>query len=112
MKQQNWRRKGNSRAPCISCQAGREHGVSPPRTYPTSVYYSGKVLLKPASESTGLIGAVQTIVGSSGRAERACKSLGSSNPHNVVSATINGLIRLRSAAQVAALRGKSVEELA
>jgi small subunit ribosomal protein S5 len=40
-----------------------------------------------------------------------CKSLGSSNPHNVVSATIEGLMRLRSAEQVATLRGRSVEEL-
>jgi small subunit ribosomal protein S5 len=40
-----------------------------------------------------------------------CKCLGSSNPHNVVSATIEGLMRLRSAEQVATLRGRPVEEL-
>jgi small subunit ribosomal protein S5 len=41
-----------------------------------------------------------------------CKSLGSSNPHNVVSATIKGLTQLRSADRVASFRGKTVEELA
>jgi small subunit ribosomal protein S5 len=77
-------------------------------------YGAGKVLLKPASEGTGLIagGASRSVLEVVGVRNVLCKSLGSSNPHNVVSATINGLIRLRSAEQIAALRGKSVEELA
>jgi small subunit ribosomal protein S5 len=76
-------------------------------------YGAGKVLLKPASEGTGLIagGASRSVLEVVGVRNVLCKSLGSSNPHNVVSATINGLIRLRSAEQIAALRGKSIEEL-
>lgn len=77
-------------------------------------YGAGKVLLKPASEGTGLIagGASRSVLEVVGVRNVLCKSLGSSNPHNVVSATIKGLTQLRSAEQAAALRGKSVEELA
>ncbi|HWR72111.1 MAG TPA: 30S ribosomal protein S5 [Nitrospirota bacterium] len=77
-------------------------------------YGAGKVLLKPASEGTGLIagGASRAVLEVTGVRNVLCKSLGSSNPHNVVSATIKGLMMLRSAAQVAAFRGKTVEELA
>jgi len=77
-------------------------------------YGAGRVLLKPASEGTGLIagGASRSVLEVVGVRNVLCKSLGSSNPHNVVSATINGLMRLRTAEQVAALRGRSIEELA
>jgi small subunit ribosomal protein S5 len=76
-------------------------------------YGAGKVLLKPASEGTGLIagGASRAVLEVAGVRNVLCKSLGTSNPHNVVSATMKGLLQLRSAEKVAALRGKTVEEI-
>jgi small subunit ribosomal protein S5 len=76
-------------------------------------YGSGQVLLKPAPEGTGVIagGAVRAVMTSVGVQNVLTKSLGTANPHNVVKATFDALIQLRDRADVAALRGKTVEEL-
>ena len=74
---------------------------------------SGQVLLKPAPEGTGVIagGAVRAVMTSAGVQNVLTKSLGTANPHNVVKATFAALTQLRDKQEVAALRGKAVEEL-
>lgn len=77
------------------------------------IFGAGKVLLKPAPVGTGVLagGAVRAVMEAAGISNIRAKCLRSNNPQNVVSATMQGLKSMRSAAQVAAVRGKAVEEL-
>ena len=74
---------------------------------------AGRVLLRPAPEGTGVIagGAVRAVMEAVGIRNICAKCLRSNNPQNVVKATMQGLESLRGPEQVAAIRGKSVEEI-
>ncbi len=76
-------------------------------------YGSGQVLLKPASEGTGIIagGPVRAVMEVAGISNVLTKSIGTSNPHNVIKATFDALLALKDAGQVAELRGKQKEDL-
>ena len=79
----------------------------------TGIFGAGRVLMRPAPEGTGVIagGAVRAVMEAVGIKNICAKCLRSNNPQNVVKATMAGLASLRSPEQVAAIRGKSVEEI-
>ena len=79
----------------------------------TGIYGAGKVLMKPAPEGTGVIagGACRAVMEAVGIKNITARCLRSNNPQNVVKATMEGLKSLRTAEQIAAIRGKSVEEI-
>ena len=103
--------KGSENAKKNLCRIPVIHG-----TIPHSIvgkFGAGKVLLKPASPGTGVIagGPVRAVVELAGIENILTKSLGSANTHNVVKATMNGLLKLRDGVMVAKERNKEFKEL-
>lgn len=77
------------------------------------IYGAGKVIMRPAAEGTGIKagGAVRAVLALAGVRNVLTKSLGSSNPINMVKATLDGMAKLENVQTVAALRGKTVDEI-
>ena len=77
------------------------------------IYGAGKVIMRPAAEGTGIKagGPVRAVLALAGVRNVLTKSLGSSNPINMVKATLDGMAKLENVQTVAALRGKTVDEI-
>src|SRR5687768_15486481 len=100
-------------------EAAKKNMIAVPLTNNTiphqvlGLFGAGRVLLKPAVEGTGIIagGAVRAVMQAAGISNVLTKSIGTSNPHNVIKATFEGLRSLRNPSEVARLRDKSLEEI-
>ena len=104
-------RKGIEDAKKNIVQVAVKNGTIPHAV--TGVFGAGRVFLKPAAEGTGVIagGPVRAVLELVGVRNILTKSLGSSNPNNMIRATIEGLKDLKNVHEIAALRGKTVEEI-
>jgi small subunit ribosomal protein S5 len=104
-------RKGNERARKAMFDVPVINGTIPHDVI--GHHGAGRVLLRPASQGTGVIagGPVRAVLEAAGIKNVLTKSLGTSNAHNVVKATVDALQKLTSPQEMAARRGKSVEEI-
>ena len=104
-------RKGNEDAKKNMIKVSLKDSTIPHEV--VGVYGTGRVVMMPAPEGTGLIagGPVRQVLEAAGIRNICTKSIGSNNPINMVKATMNGLKQLRSAEEIAKLRGKTVEDL-
>ena len=104
-------RKGVEAAKKDMISVSLKNGTGPHESL--GIYGAGKVLMKPAAEGTGVIagGPVRAVLSLVGIRNVLTKSLGSSNPINMVKATLDGLAKLENVQTVAALRGKTVDEI-
>ena len=104
-------RKGVEKAKKTMIKVPLDEGTVPFKVI--GKYGAGRVMLKPASEGTGVIagGAVRAVLEAVGVQNILTKCMGTNNPHNVVKATVDGLKQLESIESVAARRGLKVQDL-